>query len=188
MDIESPPKCVNRELNSQISIRSQNSHFNESDGALPASMLLWGAAYYVRYVKRDANDSFMHNMFCCYSWVRHCRTKVWHYRTCCNSTDQNRHHTACDTYKDIHCSWMPSFSWGRLLVLIEGVKENHTAWGRSQWKNMWASSSIAPQMEQCSSMWVEYLAALPAVARARRISLQVKALIMGGSSLLLQAR
>ena len=57
MGVESPPKYVNRELNSQIGIRSQDSHFSESDGAPPASMLLWGAAYCVRYVKRDANDS-----------------------------------------------------------------------------------------------------------------------------------
>ena len=57
MCVEPPPKYVNRELNSQISIRSQDSHFSESDGAPPTSMLLWGAAYYVRYVKHDANDS-----------------------------------------------------------------------------------------------------------------------------------
>ena len=57
MGVEPPPKYVNRELNSQIGIRSQDSHFSESDGAPPTSMLLWGAAYCVRYVKRDANDS-----------------------------------------------------------------------------------------------------------------------------------
>ena len=57
MSVESPPKCVNRELNSQISIRSQDSYFSESDGTPPTSMLLWGAAYCVRYVKYDANDS-----------------------------------------------------------------------------------------------------------------------------------
>ena len=57
MGVEPPSKYVNRELNSQIGIRSQDSHFSESDGALPTSMLLWGAAYYVRYVKHDANDS-----------------------------------------------------------------------------------------------------------------------------------
>ena len=50
MDVEPPPKCVYRELNSQIGIRSQDSYFSESDGAPPTSMLLWGAAYYVRYV------------------------------------------------------------------------------------------------------------------------------------------
>ena len=50
MDVEPPPKYVNRELNSQISIRSQDSHFSKSDGAPPISMLPWGAAYYVRYV------------------------------------------------------------------------------------------------------------------------------------------
>ena len=50
MDVEPPPKCVNRELNSQIGIRSQDSYFSESDGAPPTSMLLWGAAYCVRYV------------------------------------------------------------------------------------------------------------------------------------------
>ena len=57
MGVELPPKCVNRELNFQIGIRSQDSYFSESDGARPTSMLLWGAAYYVRYVKRDANAS-----------------------------------------------------------------------------------------------------------------------------------
>ena len=57
MGVESPPKCVNRELNSEISIRSQDSHFSESDGALPTFMLLWSAANCVRYVKRDTNDS-----------------------------------------------------------------------------------------------------------------------------------
>ena len=50
MGAEPPPKCVYRELNSQISIRSQDSHFSESDGAPPTSMLLWGAAHCVRYV------------------------------------------------------------------------------------------------------------------------------------------
>ena len=57
MGVEPPPKYVNRELNSQIGIRSQDSHFSESDGAPPTSKLLWSAAYCVRYVKRDANDS-----------------------------------------------------------------------------------------------------------------------------------
>ena len=50
MGVESPPKYVNRELNSQISIRSQDSYFSESDRAPPTSMLLWGAAHCVRYV------------------------------------------------------------------------------------------------------------------------------------------
>ena len=50
MGVEPPPKCVNGELNSQIFIRSQDSHFSESDGAPPTSMLLWGAAHYVRYI------------------------------------------------------------------------------------------------------------------------------------------
>ena len=50
MGVEPPPKYVNRELNSQIGIRSQDSYFSESDGAPPTSMLLWGAAYCVRYV------------------------------------------------------------------------------------------------------------------------------------------
>ena len=63
MGVEPPPKCVNRELNSQIGIRSQDSHFSESDGAPPTSMLLWGAAYCVRYVKRDANDSLCTTWF-----------------------------------------------------------------------------------------------------------------------------
>ena len=54
---------MNRELNSQIGIRSQNSHFSESDRAPPTSMFLWGAAYCVRYVKCDANDSLCTTWF-----------------------------------------------------------------------------------------------------------------------------
>ena len=80
MDVEPPPKCVNEELNSQIGIRGQDSHFSESDGAPPTSMLLWGVAHRVRYVKRDANNSLCIIMVYCCSWVRHCRTY-------CNSTD-----------------------------------------------------------------------------------------------------
>ena len=63
MGVEPPPKYVNRELNSQIGIRSQDSYFSESDGAPPTSMLLWGAANCVRYVKRDANDSLCTTWF-----------------------------------------------------------------------------------------------------------------------------
>ena len=47
MGVKTPPKYVNRELNSQIGIRGQNSHIELSDGAPPTSMLLWGAAHYV---------------------------------------------------------------------------------------------------------------------------------------------
>jgi hypothetical protein len=47
MGVETPPKYVNRELNSQIGVRGQNSHIELSDGAPPTSMLLWGAAYSV---------------------------------------------------------------------------------------------------------------------------------------------
>ena len=57
------PKYVNKELNSQIGIRSQESRFSESDGAPPTSMLLWGAAYCVRYVKHDVNDSLCTTWF-----------------------------------------------------------------------------------------------------------------------------
>ena len=63
MVVEPLPKYVNRELNYQISIRRQDSHFSESDGAPPTSMLLWGAAYCVRYIKRDANDSLCTTWF-----------------------------------------------------------------------------------------------------------------------------
>ena len=63
MGLEPPPKYVNRKLNSQIGIRNQDSHFSESDGAPPTSMLLWGAANYVRYVKHDANDSLCTTWF-----------------------------------------------------------------------------------------------------------------------------
>ena len=71
MGVEPPPKYVNRELNSQIGIRSQDSHFSESDEAPPTSMLLWGAAYCVRYVKHDANDSLCTHVL---TVVRQCRT------------------------------------------------------------------------------------------------------------------
>ena len=50
IDVEPHPKCVSRELNYQIGIRSQDSHFSESDRAPPTSMLQWGAAYCVKYV------------------------------------------------------------------------------------------------------------------------------------------
>ena len=50
MGVEPPPKYVNGELNSQIGIRVQDSHFSESDGAPPTSMLLWGATHYVKYI------------------------------------------------------------------------------------------------------------------------------------------
>ena len=63
MGVEPSPKYVNRELNSQIGIRSQDSYFSESDGAPPTSMLLWGAANYVRYVKHDTNDSLCTTWF-----------------------------------------------------------------------------------------------------------------------------
>ena len=63
MGVEPPPKCVNTELNSQTGIRSQDSHFSESDEASPTSMLLWGTAYCVRYAKRDANDSLCTTWF-----------------------------------------------------------------------------------------------------------------------------
>ena len=63
MGVEPLPKYVNRELNYQIGIRSQDSHFSESDGAPPTSMLWWGAAYCVGYVKHDANDSLCTTWF-----------------------------------------------------------------------------------------------------------------------------
>ena len=71
MGVESPPKYVNRELNSQIGIRIQDSHFSEGDGAPPTSMLLWGAVDCVRYVKHDANDSLCTHVLAA---VRQCRT------------------------------------------------------------------------------------------------------------------
>jgi hypothetical protein len=57
MGVEPPPKCMNGELNSQIGIRSQDSHFSESDGVSPTSMLLWGCCTLCQIDKRDANDS-----------------------------------------------------------------------------------------------------------------------------------
>ena len=44
MDVEPPPKCVNEELNSQIGIRGQDSHFSDSDGAQHGLLLQLGAA------------------------------------------------------------------------------------------------------------------------------------------------
>ena len=38
MGVDPPRKYMNRELNSQIGIRSQDSHFSESDMAPPTSM------------------------------------------------------------------------------------------------------------------------------------------------------
>ena len=101
MGVEPPTKYMNRELNSQIDIRSQDSHFSESDGAPPTSMLLWGAAYYVRYVKHDANDSL------CTTWfavAAGCGTAA----LAVTAQIRQRHHTSCDTYKDIHSSTIVS--------------------------------------------------------------------------------
>ena len=50
MGVEPPPKYVNRELNYQIGIRSEDSHFSETDGAPPTSMLLWGVAHCVKKI------------------------------------------------------------------------------------------------------------------------------------------
>jgi hypothetical protein len=44
MGVETPPKYVNRELNSQIGVRGQNSHIELSDGAPP------------KYVNRELNS------------------------------------------------------------------------------------------------------------------------------------
>jgi tetrahydromethanopterin S-methyltransferase subunit E len=50
MGVETPPKYVKCKLNFQIGIRGQNSHFSQSDGAPPTSMLLCGAAHSVKYI------------------------------------------------------------------------------------------------------------------------------------------
>ena len=98
MCVEPPPKYVNRELNSQISIRSQDSHFSESDGAPPTSMLIWGAAYCVKKIYTWCIWQIMHTCACCCSWVRHCRT--WLYEQ-----DRVKHHTASsDKKKDMQPS------------------------------------------------------------------------------------
>ena len=94
MGVEPPPKYVNRELNYQIGIRSEDSHFSETDGAPPTSMLLWGAAYYVKYVKHDANDSV-------------CTHVLAAVRQCCNSLyeqDRVKHHTASSDKKNMQPS------------------------------------------------------------------------------------
>ena len=56
MDIESPPKCVNRELNSQIGIKSQDSYFSESDGP-PYIHAPMGCYILCQVYRRDVNDS-----------------------------------------------------------------------------------------------------------------------------------
>ena len=64
-------------------------------------MLLWGAAYYVRYVKHDANDSL------CTTWfavTARCGTAALAV-TVQIRTDTT--HT-CDTYKDIYSSTIVS--------------------------------------------------------------------------------
>jgi hypothetical protein len=49
MDVEPPPKYVNGELNSQIGIRGQDSHFGEEKlGLPPYPCFLWGAAHSVK--------------------------------------------------------------------------------------------------------------------------------------------
>ena len=50
MGVGTPLKCVNWELNSQFGIRGQDSHFSQSDGAPPTTMLMWGATHYVMYI------------------------------------------------------------------------------------------------------------------------------------------
>ena len=43
MGVEPPPKYVYRELNYQIGIKSQDSHFSESDGA-PSTFVIGGSS------------------------------------------------------------------------------------------------------------------------------------------------
>ena len=50
MGIETPPKCMNLELNSQVGIKGQDSYSSQSDGAPPTSMLRWDAAHNVMYI------------------------------------------------------------------------------------------------------------------------------------------
>ena len=56
MGVESPPKYVNRELNSQIGIRSQDSYFSESDGP-PYIHAPMGCYILCQVYRRDVNDS-----------------------------------------------------------------------------------------------------------------------------------
>ena len=99
MDVETPPKCVNWELNSQFGIRSQDSHFSQSDEAPPTTMLLWGVAHYVIYINMMQVTVYAHKGLIeqqgaampLYSRSiaaqRTTRLEVWHCHTGCNSTD-----------------------------------------------------------------------------------------------------
>ena len=53
MCVEPSPKCVNRELNYQIGIRSQDSHFSKSDGAPPTSMARKSQLYFISFVSSN---------------------------------------------------------------------------------------------------------------------------------------
>jgi hypothetical protein len=44
--------------------------------------------------------------------------------------------------------WIPSCSWGRPSVMIDGLNENHTSREKLQWKKRWASFSTVPHLEQ----------------------------------------
>ena len=73
---------MNRELNSQLGIRGQDSHFSEVKiGAPPTSMPLWGAHTVLRKYIRDTYDrSYTHVLTAVAECgttalgVRHCRT------------------------------------------------------------------------------------------------------------------
>ena len=72
MGVEPSPKYVNRELNSQIGIRSQDSHFSESDEA-PQHPCSCGVLHTIRYVKHDANDNLCTT---CFAVAAGCGTAV----------------------------------------------------------------------------------------------------------------
>ena len=92
------PKYVNRELNSQLGIRGQDSHFSEVKiGAPPTSMPLWGASCNVKKIYTWCIWQIMHTCACCCSWVLHYRTWLYEqYRV--------KHHAASSDKKDMQPS------------------------------------------------------------------------------------
>ena len=86
MNVETPPKCVNWELNSQFDIRGEDSHFSQSDGAPQTTMLLWGATHCVIYIKVMRMTDYAHKGLLMQQGVALLGRNMRHYRTDCNST------------------------------------------------------------------------------------------------------
>lgn len=84
-------------------------------------------------------------------------------------------------------SCTPSCSVGSIEVRSGVLYENQTSLANSQWKKRWASSSKLLQMSQFLLILVERFLARAPVAIALLITLQVKALMLGGRNLCFQA-